>query len=258
MREGGTSSARSLPQLHPALEEVEVGDQVEVLDRLEFEDDGEVLFRDTGEGIGVMWGDFDLDGDLDLYHSRGDNNNQSNQLFRNDGGGSFVDATAAPLDDGNRGRGVAWGDYDGDGDLDLYVENGWRLAGAEVVERGRNVLYRNPGFDRNALEIELIGVRSNRLGVGARVRVEIVEDGRRRAIYRQGDAGGSFGGNPHVLHIGVGKARFVESLEVYWPASGIRQTFRNLPAAGRVVVTEGVDQLGRKPDLTVRRPPANP
>ncbi len=43
------------------------------------------------------------------------------------------------------GTGLALFDYDGDGDLDLYVENGWRLSGAEVVERGRNVLYRNRG-----------------------------------------------------------------------------------------------------------------
>ena len=44
-------------------------------------------------------------------------------MFRNDGGGTFVDATGSLLGNTGSGRGVAWGDYDDDGDLDLYLTN---------------------------------------------------------------------------------------------------------------------------------------
>ncbi len=76
---------------------------------------------DAGTAQGVAWGDYDNDGDLDLYLA---NYGQANKLFRNDGGGTFVDATgASPLGDTGSGAGVAWGDYDNDGDLDLYLAN---------------------------------------------------------------------------------------------------------------------------------------
>ncbi len=97
------------------------------------------LMADGGYGQGVAWGDFDGDGDLDLYQSNmavgGD---APNHLFRNDGGGAFTDiAPATGTDDPpGSGRSVAWVDYDGDGDLDLYVCND-----------GPNHLFRNDGED---------------------------------------------------------------------------------------------------------------
>ncbi|MCK4302723.1 MAG: VCBS repeat-containing protein [Candidatus Eisenbacteria sp.] len=74
---------------------------------------------DEGHGMGVAWGDYDSDGNVDLYLT----NNGANRLLRNEGGGSFADATAGPLADPGDGRGAAWGDYDRDGDLDLYLAN---------------------------------------------------------------------------------------------------------------------------------------
>jgi hypothetical protein len=73
---------------------------------------------DTGEGMGVAWGDYDNDGDLDLYLV---NNGQDNKLFRNDGGGTFTDVTTGPLVGDGYDFGCVWGDYDNDGDLDLYL-----------------------------------------------------------------------------------------------------------------------------------------
>ena len=74
---------------------------------------------DFGWGTGAAWGDYDNDGDPDLYLA---NYGYANKLFRNDGG-TFVDATTGPLGDASWGTGVAWGDYDNDGDLDLYLGN---------------------------------------------------------------------------------------------------------------------------------------
>ena len=85
------------------------------------------------------WSDFDNDGDLDLFvcHSRG----AANSLFRNDGAGQFVEVAAATgLGEVGESIGAAWGDYDNDGDLDLFVTNG-RLLGATM----QNFFYRNKG-----------------------------------------------------------------------------------------------------------------
>ncbi len=90
-------------------------------------------------GMGVVWGDVDLDGDLDLYVA---NDGQPNNLFRNEGGGRFTDV--APLSgtafsgDGRAqaGMGVALGDYDNDGQYDLLVTN---------FAQDYDTLYRNEG-----------------------------------------------------------------------------------------------------------------
>ena len=67
-----------------------------------------------------------------------------------------------PLGDAGDGRGAAWADYDGDGDLDLYVLN-WDKA---------NLLLRNPtDADNHWLHVKLVGTVSNASGIGARVRV---------------------------------------------------------------------------------------
>jgi hypothetical protein len=85
---------------------------------------------DTGKGRGVAWGDYDLDGDQDLYIT---NYGSANKLLRNDGTG-FANATAGPLGNCGLAGGAAWGDFDNDGDLDLYLAN-----------EGTNNLLRNDG-----------------------------------------------------------------------------------------------------------------
>ena len=75
---------------------------------------------DAGSGHGLAWGDFDGDGDQDLYAT---NRPGPNRLYRNDGGG-FTDIAANPataVDNGDQGTSVSWVDYDNDGDLDLYL-----------------------------------------------------------------------------------------------------------------------------------------
>ncbi|MBU1074336.1 CRTAC1 family protein, partial [bacterium] len=94
------------------------------------------VMSDAGYGQGVAWGDFDGDGDLDLYQGNMNVGSPApNHLFRNDGAGVFTDiGPATGTNDDDSARSVAWVDYDCDGDLDLYLCND-----------GPNHLYRNDG-----------------------------------------------------------------------------------------------------------------
>ncbi len=89
-----------------------------------------VPLGDTIDGHSVSWGDYDGDGDDDLFLA----NNGPNRLLRNDGGGNFVKLDVSLGGEGDS-RAGCWGDYDNDGDLDLYVVN-YGTA---------NALYRNDG-----------------------------------------------------------------------------------------------------------------
>jgi hypothetical protein len=75
-------------------------------------------FTNSGAGLGAAWGDYDKDGDDDVYLSK---YGEANQLMKNTGSLSAV--TDPLLNDPGNGRGALWADYDNDGDLDLYVSN---------------------------------------------------------------------------------------------------------------------------------------
>jgi len=86
-----------------------------------------------------------------------------------------------------------------------------------------------------------VGTRSNRAGIGVRVRVDILEDGRPRSIYRTVGGTGSFGVNPRRLEIGLGRAERIERLEVYWPSSGRRQQFDGVAVGQLLEIREDAD-----------------
>ena len=175
---------------------------------------------DAGSGRGVAWGDYDNDGDLDLYLA----NNGANKLFRNDGGGTFA-AMGGTLGDAGNGTGVAWGDYDNDGDLDLYLAN---FGGA-------NKLFRNEAAaGQHWLQVKLQGTKSNRSGIGARVRVVAGGVNRIREI----SGGSGYHQDAMVASFGLGSATSIELLEVRWP-SGIVQAVDPAPAVdGALTVLE--------------------
>lgn len=102
---------------------------------------------------GVAWGDFDVDGDEDVFLS---NHGSPPHLFVNQGDGSFVEsATALGIPPGGRdGHGTAWGDYDADGDLDLLIVQGKHLGQAKRLDQ----LYRNDGDSGFVLATEQAGI----------------------------------------------------------------------------------------------------
>ncbi len=196
--------------------------------------------------MGSNFGDLDNDGFLDIYLATGRPSYSylmPNVLLRNDGGQRFEDVTAATgTGHLQKGHGVAFADWDRDGDADIFLEAGGAVPG----DRAHNVLFQNPGYGHHWLTVKLIGVRTNRAALGARIRVDVPGAGgavvsRHRTI----TAGSSFGGNPLSCIVGLGRAETIRALEVFWPTSEIRQTFQDVPIDRAVEITEG------RPDLRI-------
>jgi hypothetical protein len=93
---------------------------------------------------------------------------------------------------------AAFADLDADGDQDVFIQ----MGGAYSVDKYIDALDENRGFGNAHVSIELVGVESNRFGVGARIRVDIVEQGEPRSICHWVNSGGSFGCNPLRQQIG--------------------------------------------------------
>ena len=214
--------------------------------------DRQVLYRNNGDGtftdvtresglyhafgaMGANFEDIDSDGYLDIYLATGApqmGRLERDALFRNNGDGTFTDATSA-LGLGNigKGHGVTFGDADMDGDVDIYVS----VGGAFIGDQWHNLFYQNTGVENNYLNLKLVGVKSNRDGIGAKVTVSVGNS----LIYREVSGGCGFGStNSLPLEIGLGAHTKIDTLEIVWP-SGQVDTHRNLSVNQRLVITEG-------------------
>jgi hypothetical protein len=90
-------------------------------------------------------------------------------------------------------------------------------------------LFANSASGNDWINLKLVGVKSNRPAIGARIKVTVKNEGKEaRAIYRTVGSGGSFGASPLEQHIGLGKSAQIESIEVDWPASGTHQSFKGV------------------------------
>jgi hypothetical protein len=146
-------------------------------------------------------------------------------------GKTFVSVTASSgTGELHKGHGIAFADLDRDGDVDIVAE----IGGAVPADRHALRLFENPGQGNDWINVHLVGVKSNRSAIGAQisVTVESLGDGsvrEARKIVRTVGPGGSFGANPMEQHIGLGRSAQIQSIEIWWPASGTRQRFTNVP-----------------------------
>jgi len=229
-----------------------------------FSDDTNVLYRNNGKGyfqdvtiragLGVEtrfvgWGagieDLDNDGLPDLFYTTGmvfpDAAGKvpdapfktPNVLFRNLGGGKFeelFDQAGPAMLEAHSSRGLAFGDFDNDGDLDILIVN---------LNEPPSLLRNDIRGDNHWLKVMLVGVTSNRSAIGAQV--VAVYGGRRQSKAVLGQSS-YLSVNDRRLHFGLGKETHAD-LEILWP-NGNKQT---VPAvqADRLVVIQEADKAGK-------------
>ena len=253
----------------------------------------EFMTADSGYTYGSSWADYDGDGDADLFVA---NFNKENVLYQNDGSGSLHPADEAGLNSetGGASKGNTWGDFDNDGDLDLFVANGTygprmfnflylndgnggferdssdvlsvhadTSAGVASSDFDRdgdldifmanwgasdqiNRFYENTSQGNNWLTLRLIGSGQNRFGWGAKVQLKVTINGATRSMYRWVyPATGYASQNSLELHFGLGKATMVDSLFVFWPTGtidrfGSVQPKRHYTASENGALTESI------------------
>ena len=189
-------------------------------------------------GWGTTLFDYDNDGDLDIFVTNGSTFQelrqpevlipQADMLFRNNGDETFTDVSqeagiaALPI---RVGRGATFGDYDNDGDVDIFIVN----------NHAPPTLLRNEGGNRsNWLHVKLVGTEANRNAIGAKIQVKTADQTQIREIYA-GDSYMSF--NSLIAEFGVGNATQIETLQVTWQ-NGETQKFHNIPANQRIHITQ--------------------
>ncbi|MGH9868793.1 MAG: CRTAC1 family protein [Candidatus Polarisedimenticolia bacterium] len=192
--------------------------------------------------FGCFFFDHDLDGHADIFVANGHVEDDINRvqkdvtyaqkphLFRNKGDGSFeaVGSTAPPDDPLNRavvGRGAAYLDHDGDGDLDILM----------TTNNGPAYLLRNEGGNTAGwLRVRLAGSRSNRDGVGARVLVTAA--GRTQSVLIK--TGSSYCSQSEmVATFGLGSSERADKVEIIWPG-GAHQVVESVPSRTMLLVRE--------------------
>ena len=191
-------------------------------------------------GFGTRFFDYDNDGYSDIFIANGHiieaiaqvtdvlTYAQRNQLFHNNGDGTFTEMSfesGAYFRREGVSRGAIFGDYDIDGDVDIVVTQSNQPA----------VLLRNEGGNRrNWARIKLVGVASNRDGIGARVTATIGAQSQMQEVR----TGLSYlcSSDPRVL-FGLGDYTRIDRLEIRWP-SGIVQVLKDLEVNREIVVEE--------------------
>lgn len=163
--------------------------------------------------MGANYGDIDNDGRPDMYLGTGAPDLATlvpNRMFLNRPQG-FLDITgSARVGHLQKGHGVAFADFDFDGDLDIYHV----LGGAVTADIYPNALFVNPGTENNWVNLRLVGEAANRSAIGARIKVTAADGSVRHAVV---GTGGSFGASSLSQHIGLADATAPLSLEVRWP-----------------------------------------
>ncbi len=203
-----------------------------------FDDDYNVLYHNDGNrffsdasyaakiaavslpyvGWGTKFFDYDNDGWVDLFVANGHvypqikTFHQRNLLHRNNRDGTFTEVgeqSGAPFAEKRAGRGAAFGDIDNDGDTDIVVNN---LDGAPLLLRNDTV------SGNNSVLIKTIGVRSNRDGVGARVKV-VSGDLVQKDEVRSGDS--YISQSDLRLHFGLERRAKIDLIEIRWPGGAV-------------------------------------
>jgi hypothetical protein len=210
-----------------------------------YQNDGKGYFSDVTvqAGLGVetrfvCWGagmfDMDNDGSPDLFYTTGmvypevEPFRTPNVVFRNLGGGKFeelMDQAGPGVTEAHCGRGVAFGDFDNDGDLDILIVN---------LNEPPSLLRNDVTGGGHWLKVLLMGTKSNRSAIGATVIAGYSGRKQAQAVMAQSSY---LSVNDRRLHFGLGQAVSAD-LEIRWPSGGIEK-IANVAADRLVVIREG-------------------
>ena len=233
-----------------------------------FSDDLPALYRNSGRGFFedasraagfehtryVEWGagleDFDNDGWPDVLIVTGSvypeverffkeyPHRSPRLLYRNLGNGRFLDVTAQSgpgVLTPKSSRGCAFGDYDNDGDTDVLVMNMNEPPSLLRNEHNRQAVREV----NNWLTIKLVGTKSNRSAIGARVLARVGSHMQAQEVASQSSY---YSSNDPRLHFGLGAARMADQIEVRWP-NGRTETLKDVQANRFITIKEGVGVL---------------
>jgi enediyne biosynthesis protein E4 len=200
--------------------------------------------RWLGWGVGFL--DLDLDGWLDLFLVNGHVYPEVDQLkteygyrqrkvvYRNLGDGKFEDVTETlgpPVTTAKAGRGAAFADIDNDGRIDVIVNN----------VNDTPDLFRTKAPERSWLMVKLVGHKSNRSAIGARVRAVV---GNSVQVQEVRGGGSYYAQNDLRVHFGLGDATRVVRVEVRWP-NGMEESWTDVPVNRILTLEEGAGQQRR-------------
>ncbi len=199
-------------------------------------------------GWGVSFADFDNDGWLDIFQVNGHvypevekltteaGYAQRKVLYRNLKNGRFSDVSmqvGGAVTENTPGRGAAVGDFDNDGDVDVVIN---------VVNAPPELIRNDSRSENNWLKIKLVGVKSNRSGIGSRIKLT-ADDGTQIEELRSSNS--YYSNNDLRINFGVGKSVKVKSVEVQWP-SGQIDRLNDLSVNQTITIKEGNGLAVRK------------
>ncbi|WP_418603536.1 FG-GAP-like repeat-containing protein [Hwangdonia sp.] len=202
-----------------------------------------------GQGLTTGWGTafLDVNNDmwLDLFVANGripgsfipTGENDPNKLYLNNGNSTFTDvSTQAGIDDPLRGRGMAYCDFDKDGDLDMMVV----VQDKEGDLTSRSILYVNQlnpnnSYGNNWVQFNLEGVSINKDAIGAKVIIQTTNETQIQEIHGQGSHCSQ---HSLVLHFGLATNETIDNVEIIWSSSS-KQTFSNVEVDNRYILKEG-------------------
>jgi hypothetical protein len=216
---------------------------------------GDNTFKDISEQAGLNealfvmgsnYGDIDNDGWPDIYLGTGEPGLTAivpNKMFRNNKGRTLQDVTTAGgFGHVQKGHAVGFGDFDNDGDQDIFEV----IGGACEGDVFGNVFFLNPmGSEKSWVTLKLVGTRANRSAIGSRVKVTTLDkQGKERSIFATVSTGSSFGGNSLQLEMGLDDAVKIKSVEVKWYGPGhTLDVYENVRMKSFVKITEGEKEV---------------
>jgi hypothetical protein len=224
-----------------------------------YRNNGNETFTDVHKSMGLHtityamgnnFGDLDNDGWLDIYLGTGKPDLRTvvpNRMFHNLGARKFEDISMNGFSHIQKGHGIAFADFDNDGDQDIYAVQGGAFEG----DISNCVLFDNPGYGNHWITLFPEGKTCNRDAMGAKIKITVKgKGGTKRQICATVGTGGSFGSQSIRQEIGLGDATGIERIEIQWPRPGIpNSVFENVPMDSSVKLTEGSaqpEQVGLK------------